>query len=146
VGDLAMLRDLARDLREAEWSVTAVLDMGDPESSTPAPDLGSSTCCQATRRAAATVSPSTSARPPMSSTSSTCAGARSSIAPLPTSGQIQAGEDVISRIVFSQKRDGLNRLQKMVLKTLNGLLEELTSRNKILPARSARPWSQATRP
>jgi uncharacterized 2Fe-2S/4Fe-4S cluster protein (DUF4445 family) len=47
-------------------------------------------------------------------------------------GQIQAGEDVISRIIFAQKRDGgLARLQKMVLKTLNGLLEELASRNQI---------------
>ena len=60
--------------------------------------------------------------------------------------QISAGEDVISRIIFSQKRDGLQRLQKMVLKTLNGLLEELTSRNQIPPARSARRWWPATRP
>jgi uncharacterized 2Fe-2S/4Fe-4S cluster protein (DUF4445 family) len=45
--------------------------------------------------------------------------------------QIQAGEDVISRIVFSQKRDGLRRLQKMVLKTLNGLIEEIAARNQI---------------
>ncbi|NIV35573.1 MAG: DUF4445 domain-containing protein, partial [Anaerolineae bacterium] len=47
------------------------------------------------------------------------------------SGQISAGEDVISRIIFSQKRGGLSRLQQMVLKTLNGLLEELASRNQI---------------
>jgi uncharacterized 2Fe-2S/4Fe-4S cluster protein (DUF4445 family) len=45
--------------------------------------------------------------------------------------QIQAGEDVISRIVFSQKRDGLRRLQQMVLKTLNGLIEEIAARNQI---------------
>jgi uncharacterized 2Fe-2S/4Fe-4S cluster protein (DUF4445 family) len=47
--------------------------------------------------------------------------------------QIQAGEDVISRIIFAQKRNGLQRLQAMVLKTLNGLLDELTSRNQIPP-------------
>jgi uncharacterized 2Fe-2S/4Fe-4S cluster protein (DUF4445 family) len=45
--------------------------------------------------------------------------------------QISAGEDIISRIVFAQKRGGLSRLQKMVLRTLNGLLEELSSRNQI---------------
>src|SRR5690606_8323548 len=33
------------------------------------------------------------------------------------SGQIAAGEDVISRIIFAQKRDGLRRLQQMVIKT-----------------------------
>jgi uncharacterized 2Fe-2S/4Fe-4S cluster protein (DUF4445 family) len=47
--------------------------------------------------------------------------------------QIAVGEDVISRIIFAGKRDGLHRLQSMVLKTLNGLLEELTSRNQIAP-------------
>ena len=46
-------------------------------------------------------------------------------------GQIAVGEDVISRIVYAQKRDGLQRLQQLVLKTLNGLLDEITSRNQI---------------
>jgi uncharacterized 2Fe-2S/4Fe-4S cluster protein (DUF4445 family) len=99
---LPMFQSLAREFREAEWDVTAVLDMGDvvadPHAHPRLIDL--------------------------------LPGDRASA----YNAQISAGEDVISRIIFSQKRDGLRRLQQMVLKTLNGLLEELTSRNQI-PAR-----------
>lgn len=39
--------------------------------------------------------------------------------------QISAGEDVISRIVFSQKEGGLARLQQLVVDTVNETLERL---------------------
>ncbi|MDR2368903.1 MAG: ASKHA domain-containing protein [Deltaproteobacteria bacterium] len=38
-------------------------------------------------------------------------------------GQISYGEDVISRIVFAGKKDGLKRLQNRVIDTINRLLE-----------------------
>jgi uncharacterized 2Fe-2S/4Fe-4S cluster protein (DUF4445 family) len=130
---LPMLSSLARDLRDAEWNATAVLEMGDkvanpcaqarlidllPGNQTDrcfglAIDIGTTTNViylvdlltgRVVDRAAA------------------------------YNAQISAGEDVISRIILSQKRDGLRRLQKLVLKTLNGLLEDLTSRNQV-PAR-----------
>jgi uncharacterized 2Fe-2S/4Fe-4S cluster protein (DUF4445 family) len=131
--NLPLLRDLARALREPEWDVTAVLDMGNP-----AVDAA--------------------ARPRLvdllpGDQSDRCVGVAIDIGTTSNvvylvdlltgrvldrasayNAQISAGEDVISRIIFSQKRDGLQRLQKMVLKTLNGLLEELASRNQI-PAR-----------
>ena len=129
---LSGLRTLARDLRDADWNVTAVLDMGDPEADS----------C---------------ARPRLidllpGDQSDRCYGVAIDIGTTSNviylvdlingkvidrasayNAQIQAGEDVISRIVFAGKRDGLRRLQKLVLKTLNGLLEELTSRNQIPP-------------
>ena len=130
---LPMLRTLGRDLREADWDVTAVLDMGDP-------DLNS---CEQPRLV--DLLPGNQ--------SDRCYGIAIDIGTTSNvvylvdllrgkvmdrasayNAQISAGEDVISRIIFAQKRDGLNRLQKMVLKTLNGLLEELTARNQI-PAR-----------
>jgi uncharacterized 2Fe-2S/4Fe-4S cluster protein (DUF4445 family) len=130
---LPMLRSLGRDLRDADWDVTAVLDMGDP-------DLNS--CAQP--RLVDILPGNQSER---------CYGIAIDIGTTSNviylvdlikgrvldrasayNAQISAGEDVISRIVFAQKRDGLSRLQKMVIKTLNGLLEELTSRNQI-PAR-----------
>lgn len=49
------------------------------------------------------------------------------------SAQISCGEDIISRIIYAQKGDGLAQLQRLVLKTLNGLLEELSARNHINP-------------
>jgi uncharacterized 2Fe-2S/4Fe-4S cluster protein (DUF4445 family) len=131
--NLAELRTLARDLRDAEWNVTAILDMGDPEID----------ACSRPRLV--DLLPGDQ--------SDRCYGVAIDIGTTSNvvylvdlkrgkvidrasayNGQIQAGEDVISRIIFSQKRDGLQRLQRMVLKTLNGLLEELTSRNQI-PAR-----------
>ncbi len=130
--NLPVFRNLGRDLREAEWNVTALLEMGDPA-----------------------VDPCALARlidllP--GDQSDQCYGVAIDIGTTSNviylvdllkgkvidrasayNAQISAGEDVISRIIFSQKRDGLHRLQRMVLKTLNGLLEELTSRNQIPP-------------
>ena len=45
--------------------------------------------------------------------------------------QIARGEDVISRIIFSQKPGGLEHLQRLVLKTVNGLLAEVAQRQGI---------------
>ncbi|MBI4319552.1 MAG: DUF4445 domain-containing protein [Chloroflexi bacterium] len=46
-------------------------------------------------------------------------------------GQISCGEDIISRIIYSQKGDGMNQLQGLVIKTINELITELGGRNKI---------------
>jgi uncharacterized 2Fe-2S/4Fe-4S cluster protein (DUF4445 family) len=39
--------------------------------------------------------------------------------------QISYGEDVISRIVYSQKPGGLQRLQEVIISTINGIIEDL---------------------
>ncbi len=46
-------------------------------------------------------------------------------------GQISCGEDVISRIVYSQRKGGLERLHHLVIGTVNELLHEIAGRNKI---------------
>jgi len=55
-------------------------------------------------------------------------------------GQIACGEDIISRIIYSLKGDGLAHLQRLVLKTLNDLLQDLQGRNEI----EARDITRAT--
>lgn len=45
--------------------------------------------------------------------------------------QISCGEDIISRIIYSQKKDGLAHLQRLVLKTINGLLAEVARRQGV---------------
>jgi uncharacterized 2Fe-2S/4Fe-4S cluster protein (DUF4445 family) len=45
--------------------------------------------------------------------------------------QIRYGEDVISRIMYAQKSGGLERLQKAVVKTINGLISELLGMGNI---------------
>ncbi|UCH22589.1 MAG: DUF4445 domain-containing protein [Deltaproteobacteria bacterium] len=48
-------------------------------------------------------------------------------------GQISYGEDVISRIVFAEKPGGLAKLQEVVIKTINKVIEKIVKRAKIDP-------------
>jgi uncharacterized 2Fe-2S/4Fe-4S cluster protein (DUF4445 family) len=49
-------------------------------------------------------------------------------------GQIKRGEDVISRIIFAGKNNGLAELQMLVVETINTLLERAARRADIAPA------------
>ena len=49
-------------------------------------------------------------------------------------GQIACGEDVISRIIYSQREGGLEHLRHLVTDTINGLLTDLARRNGIEPS------------
>jgi uncharacterized 2Fe-2S/4Fe-4S cluster protein (DUF4445 family) len=46
-------------------------------------------------------------------------------------GQISCGEDVISRIIFAQKEDGLTKLHNLVISTVNSLITEVASKANI---------------
>ena len=46
-------------------------------------------------------------------------------------GQIGYGEDVISRIEYSQKAGGLKRLQEVVVSTINNIIKELLKKNNV---------------
>ncbi|MFO7749448.1 MAG: ASKHA domain-containing protein [Desulfobacteraceae bacterium] len=46
-------------------------------------------------------------------------------------GQISYGEDVISRIVYSEKQNGLETLHQVVLKTINKVLERIIRRAEV---------------
>ena len=48
-------------------------------------------------------------------------------------GQISYGEDVISRIVYAEKPGGLDKLQEVVIKTINKVLDKIIKRAKIDP-------------
>jgi len=45
--------------------------------------------------------------------------------------QVSCGEDVISRIVYSQRGDGLKHLQRLARETVNALLADLCQRHKL---------------
>jgi uncharacterized 2Fe-2S/4Fe-4S cluster protein (DUF4445 family) len=127
---LPMLRTLGRDLREAEWNTTAVLEMGDPVHNPCTPprliDLLPGDQSDRCYGVAIDIGTTSNVVYLVDLIKGKVLDRASTY-----SGQISAGEDVISRIIFSQKRGGLSRLQSMVLKTLNGLLEDLASRNQI---------------
>ncbi len=46
-------------------------------------------------------------------------------------GQISYGEDVITRINYSQKPGGLKQLQKAVITTINEIIDELTAQSQV---------------
>ena len=130
---LSMLRTLSQDLRDAEWDVTAVLDMGDPILDPCAHprliDLLPGNQTDRCYGVAIDIGTTSNVVYLVDLHSGRVIDRASAY-----NAQIQVGEDIISRIIFSQKQDGLQRLQRLVIKTLNGLLEELTTRNQI-PAR-----------
>jgi uncharacterized 2Fe-2S/4Fe-4S cluster protein (DUF4445 family) len=45
--------------------------------------------------------------------------------------QISYGEDVISRIVYSQKTEGRQKMKDLVVSTINGIIKHLIKKNKI---------------
>ena len=47
--------------------------------------------------------------------------------------QLSYGEDVINRIIFAGKDGGLEKMQELVVQTINGLIEKITSRKKVDP-------------
>ena len=142
--DLATLRGLGAVLREYGWTVTAVVEMdtwdhpqGPPRliDLLPAGDL-----------------PMTP--PPPGDTERGLWGAAVDIGTTTVSlylvdlltgevltkaaeynGQIKRGEDVISRIIYASKNNGLAELQAMVAGTINELIERATRRIKIDPAK-----------
>ena len=46
-------------------------------------------------------------------------------------GQISCGDDIISRIVYSQRDNGLDRLQRLIMDTINDLIDELVDHTKV---------------
>lgn len=48
-------------------------------------------------------------------------------------GQISYGEDVISRIIYAEKPEGLERLNEVVIKTINKILSKIIRRSGIDP-------------
>jgi uncharacterized 2Fe-2S/4Fe-4S cluster protein (DUF4445 family) len=46
-------------------------------------------------------------------------------------GQISYGEDVITRIMYAEKPGGLEKLQQVVVETINGVLEKIISQSKV---------------
>ncbi|MBI4495466.1 MAG: DUF4445 domain-containing protein [Deltaproteobacteria bacterium] len=50
-------------------------------------------------------------------------------------GQIRYGDDVITRILYSQRPEGLQRLQECVVGTINGIIRELILKAGIDPGR-----------
>ena len=130
--DLPVMRRLATTLREADWKVTAVLEMytwDKPEGPPRLLDL---------LPGDRTAGPLYGVAIDIGTTSNVIYlvdlhTARVVDTAAEYNGQIVCGEDIISRIVYAKRPGGLEHLQRLVLDTLNGLLDQLAERNGISP-------------
>jgi len=126
---LPLLRELGSKLRDAEWNVTAIIETDHWKRNTPrlldlrvlkelgdlslhgiAIDIGTTTVSVYLVNLITGEAIDTAAE---------------------YNGQINRGEDVISRIIYANKNGGLSELGNLVRKTINDVIDRLVSRNKV---------------
>ncbi len=140
--DLPILRTLAADLRAADWDVTAVVE--DEEPALPREweqEMGDTGIHAQSNRLLALERGDTTGRLLGVAVD---IGTTTVVAYLVNltnaqvldtasayNAQITCGDDVISRIIYSQRGDGLNHLRQLVTDTIVRLLQEMAGRQQI---------------
>jgi uncharacterized 2Fe-2S/4Fe-4S cluster protein (DUF4445 family) len=129
--DLPLLRRLAGALRDADWNVTVVLEMRTWANDRPPRLLDVLPGDQ-------TAAPLYAVAVDIGTTSNVVylvemkSGQVVDTA-IEYNRQISCGEDVISRIVYAKREGGLEHLQRLVIQTINSLIEEICQRQEIEP-------------
>jgi uncharacterized 2Fe-2S/4Fe-4S cluster protein (DUF4445 family) len=126
--NLPLLRRVAPTLRQADWEVTAVLDVGHWDHIPPRLiDLVPGDRTDRSLGIAVDIGTTTNVVYLVDLLSGEVMDIASAY-----NGQTSCGEDVISRIIYSEKKkEGLQHLQSLVVKTINSLLAELSHRQEI---------------
>jgi uncharacterized 2Fe-2S/4Fe-4S cluster protein (DUF4445 family) len=128
--ELPMFRRLAKDLRKANWKVSVTLEMHDGVYGAYLPPRLIRIYPGAVSHASMGVAVD------LGTTSVTVylldfATGRVVDSASAYNKQIACGEDVISRIIYTKRKRGLERLQSLAVETINDLLAELQQRNRI---------------
>jgi uncharacterized 2Fe-2S/4Fe-4S cluster protein (DUF4445 family) len=129
--DLPLLRKLAGALRDADWNVTVVLEMRTWANAGPPRLLD---VLPGDRTAA----PLYAVAVDIGTTSNVVylvemKSGKVMDTAIEYNRQISCGEDVISRIVYAKREGGLEHLQRLVIQTINSLIEEICQRQGIEP-------------
>jgi uncharacterized 2Fe-2S/4Fe-4S cluster protein (DUF4445 family) len=127
--DLATLRRLGPVLREAQWKVTAVLEMdtwASPDGPPRLVDILPGDQTGSLWGVAVDIGTTSNVVYLVDLLTGKVVDTASEY-----NRQISRGEDIISRIIYASKGDGLSELQGLVVGTINGLLGQLTERNHI---------------
>jgi uncharacterized 2Fe-2S/4Fe-4S cluster protein (DUF4445 family) len=124
---LSLLQKLGKILREAEWSPHVLLENSKPET-TPARLIDISAVPIRPLGLALDIGTTTVSAYLVDLESGEVINTAAEY-----NGQISYGEDVISRIIFASKGDGLSSLGTRVRETVDTLLERLKRRTGILP-------------
>ncbi len=130
VADLPVIKKLSRTLRDADWRVTAVLDMStwvSPDGPPRLIDLRPGDRTTSSWAVAVDIGTTSNVVYLVNLLTSEVVDTAAEY-----NGQISCGEDVISRIIYATKQEGgLDHLQRLVVQTINGLIDELVERNGI---------------
>lgn len=126
---LPTLRKLARALRSANWDVTLTLEMGtwtNPDGPPRLLDVAPGDHTQTRYGVAVDIGTTSNVVYLVDMSAGRVVDTASAY-----NLQISCGEDVISRIIYAKKPGGLEHLQRLVVQTINGLIEELCGRNNV---------------
>jgi uncharacterized 2Fe-2S/4Fe-4S cluster protein (DUF4445 family) len=127
---VGVLRTLAKALRDADWNVTLTVDMRQWVLDATVPPrlltIGRARQATASYGLAVDVGTTSVVVHLVDLSTAQIVDTASSY-----NGQISCGDDVISRIVYSQRQGGLERLHQLVIGTINSLLQEIAARNQI---------------
>lgn len=126
VTNLATLRNLGRTLRQADWQVTAILEMDTwtaPEGPPRLIDLVPGKRTDRLFGAAIDIGTTSNVVYLVDLLSGKVAAQAADY-----NAQIARGEDIISRIIYASRNGGLLELQQLVIGTLNKLLQRTTRR------------------
>ncbi len=130
VADLPVIKKLARTLRDADWQVTVVLEMGtwaSPDGPPRLIDLRPGDRTASSWGVAVDIGTTSNVVYLVDLLTSEVVDTAAEY-----NGQISCGEDVISRIIYATKQEGgLDHLQRLVVQTINGRIVELVERNGI---------------
>jgi uncharacterized 2Fe-2S/4Fe-4S cluster protein (DUF4445 family) len=131
VADLDTLRSLASTLRQADWAVTAVVETDTwdrPEGPARLVDLLPGGQTQHLWGAAVDIGTTTVSVYLVDLLTGQVVAKAAEY-----NGQIRRGEDVISRIIYASKNDGLAELQSLVVATINEVIQRAARRAKVDP-------------
>ncbi len=125
--DFFMLRKLARVMRQEDFQVTATLDFAQRRSRNPrVVDLEPGDTRQQHYALAVDIGTTTVWVQLLDLAKGEILGAAADY-----NAQMSYGDDVITRIVFSQKEQGLQKLQRSVAATINQVMHRLLKRHKL---------------
>ncbi len=132
VADLPMIKKLSRTLRDANWRVTAVLDVGtwaSPDGPPRLIDLRPGDRTGSSWGLAVDIGTTSNVVYLVDLLTGQVVDTAAEY-----NAQISCGEDIISRIIYATKQEGgLDHLQRLVVQTINGRIDELAVRNGIEP-------------
>jgi uncharacterized 2Fe-2S/4Fe-4S cluster protein (DUF4445 family) len=118
--NLALMQKLSQNLRRGNWQVTCAVDVRDRDREAQLIDVYPSCKRQLPLGIALDIGTTNVVADLVDLNSGSIINRVSAV-----NKQISCGEDVISRIIYSERRGGLKRLHQLIIQTINGLLSEL---------------------